>query len=84
VKKKSKCRRPSVFVQDLDSIPELLAVLKNLKNLSGLEINTTQTTGMWLSRWKNNLETPFDFRWPRDQIKAHAIFSIMIRLKHLS
>ena len=29
----------TVFVRDLDSIPELLALLKNFKNLSGLDIN---------------------------------------------
>jgi len=64
----------TVFVQDLDSVPELLVLLNNFKNLSGLEINATKTEGMWLGWWKNNLETPFGFRWPRDPIKALGIF----------
>jgi len=34
------------FVRDLDSIPELLVLLNNFKNLSGLEINATKTEGV--------------------------------------
>ena len=64
----------TVFVRDLDSILELLALLNQFRNLSGLEINATKTEGMWLGSWKNNLETPFGFRWPRDPIKALGIF----------
>ena len=29
---------------------------------------------MWLGCWKNNTETLFGFRWPRDPIKALGIF----------
>ena len=43
----------TVFVRDLDSIKELLALLNDFTNLSGLEINTTKTEGMWLGCWKN-------------------------------
>ena len=61
-------------MQDLDSIPELLALLNHFSNLSGLEIKATKTEGMWLGRWKSRLETPFSFRWPQDSIKALGIF----------
>ena len=64
----------TVFVRDLDSIPELLVLLSDFENRSGLEINATKTEGIWLGSWKNNLETPFGFRWPRDPIKALGIF----------
>ena len=64
----------TVFVRDLDSIPELLALLNHFSNLSGLEINATKTEGMWLGRWKSRLEPPFGFRWPQDPIKALGIF----------
>jgi len=64
----------TIFVRDLDSVSELLVLLNNFKNLSGLEINATNTDGMWLGSWKNNLETPFGFRWPQDPIKALGIF----------
>ena len=52
----------------------LLSLLDKFKNLSGLEINTKKTEGMWLGCWKNNTETPFGLRWPRDPIKALGIF----------
>ena len=64
----------TVFVCDLDSVVYLLTLLDKFKNLSGLEINTTKSEGMWLGGWKNNTETPFGFRWPRDPIKALGIF----------
>ena len=64
----------TVFVRDLDSVKELLVLLNDFKNLSGLEINTTKTEGMWLGCWKNKTETPFSFRWPRNPIRALGIF----------
>jgi len=64
----------TVFARDLDSVVHLLTLLDYFKNLSGLEINTTKSEGMWLGCWKNNTETPFGFRWPRDLIKALGIF----------
>ena len=64
----------TAFVRDLDSVDHLLTLLDNFKNLSGLEINTTKSEGLWLGRWKNKTETPFGFRWPRDPIKALGIF----------
>ena len=64
----------TVFVQDLDSVARLLTLLQNFKKLSGLEINTTKTEGMWLGWWKNKTDMPFGFCWPRDPIKALGIF----------
>ena len=52
----------TVFVRDLDSIPE------SLGNLSCLEINARKTEGMWFGSWKSSIETPFGFRWPQDPI----------------
>ena len=53
----------TVFVRDLDSITHLLSLLDKFKSLSGLEINTKKTEGMWLGSSKNNTETPFGFCW---------------------
>ena len=64
----------TVFVRDLDSVKELLAILNDFENLSGLEINATTTEGMWLGCWKNKTEMPFGFRWPRNPIRALGIF----------
>jgi len=51
----------------------LITIIQKFKNLSGLEINTTKTEGMWLDRWKNKSDMPFGFHWPRDPIKALGI-----------
>ena len=64
----------TVFVRDLDSIANLLALLNDFKQLSGLEINTTKTEGMWLGLWKSNTKASFGFRSHRDPIKALGIF----------
>jgi len=71
----------TVFVRDLDSVAHLLILLKNFKNVSGLEINTTKTEGMWLGCWKNNIQTPFGFPWPQEPIKALGIFFSYNRIK---
>ena len=64
----------SVIVRDLDSITHLLALLNDFKNFSGLEINSSETEGMWLGCRKNNTDTPFGFRWPQEPMKALEIF----------
>ena len=64
----------TAFVQDLDSITILLTLLNKFKSVSGLEINPAKTEGMWLGSWKNNTETNFGFRWPRDPIKILGVF----------
>ena len=51
----------TVFVRDLDSIANLLALLNDFKQLSGLEINTTKTEGMWLGLWKIKHRSSFWF-----------------------
>ena len=71
----------TVFVRDLDSVAHLLILLEKFKNVSGLEINTTKTEGMWLGCWKNNTQTPFGFRWPQEPIKALGIFFSYNRIK---
>ena len=64
----------TVFVRDIDSFEELLALLNDFINLYGLEINTIKTEGMWLGCWKKKTETPFGFHWPRNPIRALGIF----------
>jgi len=71
----------TVFVRDLDSVAHLLILLEKFKSVSGLEINTTKTEGMWLGCWKNNIQTPFGFCWPQEPIKALGIFFPYNRIK---
>ena len=43
----------SVLVRALDSVSQLLKLLNNFKNISGLEINKHKTEAMWLGSWRN-------------------------------
>ena len=64
----------TVFVRDRESTTKLLKFIDNFSALSGLEINTTKTEALWLGQRKNNQDTPFDFKWPKEPILALGVF----------
>ena len=64
----------TVFVRDRDSVIQLFDLLQNFSLLSGLEINIAKTEAMWLGQWKNNEDTPFGFKWPKEPILSLGIF----------
>jgi len=47
----------TAFVRNLDYTAHSLTLVQKIKNLSGLEINTTKTEGMWLGNWKNTTKS---------------------------
>ena len=64
----------TVFVRDRESVLELLDFLREFSCQSGLEINTSKTEAMWLGQWKNNQDTPFGFKWPKEPILSLGVF----------
>ncbi|KAL9968540.1 hypothetical protein ACROYT_G020647 [Oculina patagonica] len=64
----------TVFLSDTESVPHLLELLNQFKVVSGLEVNSTKTEAMWLGKWKNRCDTPFNFKWPVDPICALGVF----------
>ncbi|KAL9989282.1 hypothetical protein ACROYT_G003815 [Oculina patagonica] len=64
----------TVFLSDTESVPHLLELLTQFKVVSGLEVNSTKTEAMWLGKWKNRCDTPFNFKWPVDPICALGVF----------
>ena len=42
--------------------------------MSGLEVNTSKTEAMWLDKWKNKPDTPFNFNRPVEPICALGVF----------
>ena len=64
----------TVFVRDRESVLELLNLLEKFSSLSGLEINTSKTEALWLGQWKDNQDTPFGFKWPKDPILSLGVF----------
>ena len=65
---------PQFFSHDTESIHHLLKLLSQFKVVSGLEVNTSKTETMWLSKWKNRSDTPFNFNWPVEPISALGVF----------
>ena len=35
---------------------------------SGLKINPTKSEAIWLGKWKNREDTPFNFKWPKESV----------------
>ena len=64
----------TVFLSHTESVPHLLELLNQFKVVSGLEVNSTKTEAMWLGKWKNRCDTPFNFKWPVDPICALGVF----------
>jgi len=64
----------TVFLSVTDSISHLLKLLSQFKVVSGLEVNTSKTKAMWLGKWKNGSDTPFNFNWPVNPICALGVF----------
>ena len=64
----------TVFLRNQDSVSNLLKLLRKFKQASGLEINTTKTEAMWLGAWRNRTDTPFNFKWPQEPIRALGVF----------
>jgi len=52
---------------------ELLDFLREFSSLCGLEMNTPKTEAMWLGQWKNNQDTPFSSKWPKESIVSLSV-----------
>ena len=63
----------TVFDRDKESVLELLDFLREFSSLSGLEMNTPKTEAMWLGQWKNNQDTPFSSKWPKESIVSLSV-----------
>ena len=62
------------MLSNLDSANALCQLLDHLKNLCGLEINSSKTEGMWIGSQKNIDEKPLGINWPSEPIKALGVF----------
>ena len=64
----------TLILSDLKSGKEALKLLDQYSKCSGLHINREKTEGMWIGRWKDNVEKPFNIKWPKEPIKALGIY----------
>ena len=64
----------TAFVLDTKSAINLLKLLSNFHECSGLEINKSKTEGMWLGVSCKNTTKPFGIAWPVNFILALGIY----------
>ena len=44
------------------------------KNISGLNINSSETEGIWIGSFRGKMEEPFSIKWPKTLIKALGVY----------
>ena len=58
----------TVFLRNQESMNLLLELLEKFERCSGLKINPTKSEAIWLGKWKNREDTPFNFKWPKESV----------------
>ena len=64
----------TIFVRDVKSAKQALAVLNMFSKHSGLKMNKEKSEGMWLGAQKDNPDELFGIVWPKLPIKALGIY----------
>ena len=59
---------------DVDSAKSLFKLMEIFKNISGLNINSAKTEGMWIGSFRGKMEEPFSIKWPTTPIKALGVY----------
>jgi hypothetical protein len=63
----------TAFVQDKNSLENMLKILTQFEQYAGLKLNKTKTEAMWLGQNRNNTDTPLDIKWVKE-VHALGIF----------
>jgi len=58
----------------MNSALKLFRLLDKFKKLSGLNVNSLKTEGLWIESSKDNEMKPLGIKWPKDAIKALGVF----------
>ena len=63
----------TVFVEDPDSLENILNILNSFELYAGLRLNKTKTEAMWVGRDINNCNEPLGIKWVK-QVNSLGIF----------
>ena len=58
----------TVFLSNQESMNVLLELLEKFERCPGHKINPTKSEAIWLGKWKNREDTPFNFKWPKESV----------------
>jgi hypothetical protein len=53
----------TVFVEDPNSLENILKILNKFEQYAGLKLNKLKTEAMWVGKDKNNTDTPLGIKW---------------------
>jgi exonuclease III len=65
----------TVFVNDPDSLENILKTLGQFEKYAGLKLNKTKTEAMWLGKDRNNPHTPLGIKWVKEVHSLGIFFS---------
>ena len=63
----------TVLLKKPESMSLFLDLLEKFERCSGLKINHMKSEAMWLEKWKNKEDTPFNVKWPKDSVYSLGI-----------
>ena len=65
----------TAFVEDINSLDNMLKILTMFEIYAGLKLNKTKTEAMWLGRNGNNIGTPLGIKWVKEVHSLGIFFS---------
>ena len=64
----------SLLCSSCESVKNAIQVLNNFGVVSGLRLNPSKTKALWLGPWRQKVDQPFQFYWPKEPIRALGIY----------
>ena len=62
------------YCDSCESVKNAIQVLNNFGVVSGLRLNPSKTKALWLGPWRQKVDQPFQFYWPKEPIRALGIY----------
>ena len=63
-----------IIVSDNSSIAEVFTQLRLYEEATGAKINIGKTEGLFMGKWKNRHDKPFDCKWTNDKVFALVLW----------
>ena len=64
----------TIFIQNKQEINNVLKIIENYGQFSGLKLNKNKTEALWVGKNKHSREKIGDISWPTDPIKALGVY----------
>ena len=58
----------TVFLRNQESMNVLLELPEKFERCLELKINPTKSEAIWVGKWQNKADTPFNFKWPKESV----------------